>query len=112
MHIGTLDSSLLIHHFLKEEIFLNSITIPSLSKCHNSFPAKQWFGLTATTYYHQWNTTTLDIYGLFGKLIYSKEIPKKTENVELDVSLWHAGMYVARLVFMNEVVAVAKFVIQ
>ena len=70
------------------------------------------YGVTATTYYHQWNTTTLEIFDLFGKLMSSKEIPKKTEKVELDVSSWHAGMYVARVVFMNEVVAGAKFVVE
>ena len=70
------------------------------------------YGITATTYYHQWNTTTLEIYDLFGKLMYSKEIPKKTEKVDLDVSTWHEGMYVARVVFMNEIVAGAKFVVE
>ena len=70
------------------------------------------YGVTATTYYHQWNTTTLEIYDLFGKLMYSKEIPKKTEKVEMDVTSWHEGMYVARVVFMNEVVAGEKFVVQ
>ena len=70
------------------------------------------YGVTATTYYHQWNNTTLEIYDLFGKLMYSKEIPKKIEKVELDVSSWHAGMYLARVVFMNEVVAGAKFVVE
>ena len=70
------------------------------------------YGVTATTYYHQWNTTTLEIYDLFGKLMYSKEISKKTEKVELNVSSWHAGMYLARVVFMNEVVAGAKFVVE
>ena len=65
-----------------------------------------------TTIYHQWNTTTLEIYDLFGTLMYSREIPKKTEKVELDVSSWHEGMYVARVVFMNEVVDGAKFVVQ
>ena len=65
-----------------------------------------------TTIYHQWNTATLEIYDLSGKLVFSKEISKQTEKLDLDVGLWHSGMYEARLVFMNQVVAGAKFVVQ
>jgi len=64
------------------------------------------------TIYHQWNTSTLEIYDLFGKLIFSKEMPKKTEKVEIDVSSWQNGMYVARLLFMNEIVAKATFIVR
>jgi hypothetical protein len=69
------------------------------------------YGITATTTYHQWKTCTLEIYDLFGKLMYSKEIPQQQKSVQLDVSPWHAGMYVARVVFMNEVVASSKFIV-
>ncbi len=65
-----------------------------------------------TTIYHQWNFATLEIYDLFGKLMYSEEIPKKTEKIELDVSSWNSGMYLAREVFMNEVVGNVKFVVK
>lgn len=64
------------------------------------------------TIYHQWKTATLEIYDLFGKLKYSNEIPKKMEKIELDVSSWDNGMYVVREVFMNDVVANAKFLVQ
>ena len=64
-----------------------------------------------TTIYHQWNTATLEIYDLYGKLIFMKEISKQTEKLDLDVGPWHSGMYEARLVFMNEIVARGKFVV-
>jgi hypothetical protein len=67
-------------------------------------------GLTATTIYHQWNSATLEIFDLFGKLMYSKETSQKTGKVELDISSWHEGMYVARLIFMNQVTVMAKFI--
>lgn len=65
-----------------------------------------------TTIYHQWKNSTLEIYNLFGKLMYSKEIPKTTEKIVLDVSSWNSGMYAVRELFMNEVVANAKFVVE
>ena len=67
-------------------------------------------GLKATTYYHQWKSVRLDVFDLFGKLMYSQDIPGKTDNIQLDISSWSAGMYVARIVFMNDVVGVVKFV--
>jgi hypothetical protein len=69
------------------------------------------YGVPSFTYYHQWKSSTLEIYDLFGKLIYSKEIPQQQKSVQLDVSSWHAGMYVARVVFINEVVASSKFLV-
>jgi len=73
---------------------------------------KTGFGISATTIYYQWNTSTLEIYNLFGKLMYSKEIPKKTERIELEVDSWNGGMYVVRVVYMQDIVASAKFVIK
>jgi hypothetical protein len=67
-------------------------------------------GIKATTYYHQWKSVRLDVFDLFGKLMFSQEIPQKTDKVQLDISFWSSGMYVARIVFMNDVVGVTKFV--
>ena len=39
------------------------------------------------------------------------QVSQKTERIKLDVANWHEGMYVARLVYMNETVASEKFVI-
>ena len=67
--------------------------------------------IQVTTIYHQWSSAILEIFDLFGKRIYSKEISNQTEIVQMDVSSWNDGMYEARLVFMNQVVAGAKFVV-
>ena len=72
----------------------------------------QGSGITATTTYFQWNQTRLDMLDLSGKLVFSQDIPKQQTLVRLNVSAWHAGMYLARIVFMNEVVAEAKFIKQ
>jgi hypothetical protein len=69
-------------------------------------------GITATTTWFQWNQTRLDIFDLTGKLMFSQNIPKPQTTVKLNVSAWPAGMYLARVVFMNEVAAEAKFLKQ
>jgi len=69
-------------------------------------------GITATTTYFQWNQTRLDILDVTGKLVFSQDIPKQQTLVKLNVSAWPAGMYLARIVFMNEVVEEAKFMKQ
>jgi hypothetical protein len=66
--------------------------------------------ITATTYYYRWKSVRLDVFDLHGKLIYSQDIAGETKQLDLEISSWPAGMYLARLVFMNEVVAGAKFV--
>ena len=72
----------------------------------------QGSGITATTTYFQWNQTRLYILDLQGQLLFSQDIPKQQTLVKLNVSDWPAGMYLARIVFMNEVVSEAKFVKQ
>ncbi|MDP4107627.1 MAG: T9SS type A sorting domain-containing protein [Bacillota bacterium] len=69
-------------------------------------------GLTTTTIYHQWNSANLEIYDLFGKIVYSSEIQQTTEELKIDISGWHKGMYVARLVYMKELVASEKFIVE
>jgi hypothetical protein len=68
--------------------------------------------MTANTIYHQWKEVRLEVFDLFGILMYNKEILQQIKTVEIDVSGWNAGMYVARVIFMDEVVARAKFMVQ
>jgi hypothetical protein len=70
------------------------------------------FGFSATTIYHQWKEVRLEVFDLFGRLMYSENIPQPEKTVELDVSCWPGGMYVARIVFMNEVVGREKFIVE
>jgi hypothetical protein len=69
-------------------------------------------GITATTTYFQWDRCRLDILDLTGKLVFSDEIPKQQARVRVDISGWQPGMYLARIVFMNEVVASAKIMVR
>lgn len=69
------------------------------------------YGLTATTIYHQWDEVRLEIYNLFGQLMYYEEIPQQKKHIEKNLSVWPEGMYVARMVFMNDVVGSVKFVV-
>jgi hypothetical protein len=64
------------------------------------------------TVFHQWKSAELEIFDLAGNKIWSKEIGQNNSKVEIDVSGWSQGMYLARLVFRNEVVAKSMFVIQ
>jgi len=68
-------------------------------------------GITSTTIYHQWKEVRLEVFDLFGRLMYSETIPQQEKSVKIDVSTWPGGMYVARVVFMNDVVGSVKFVV-
>jgi hypothetical protein len=69
-------------------------------------------GMMATTVYHQWTSTRLEIYDLKGSHLLSKEIPKNMEQLEMDISSWPPGMYYFRLVYKNETVAGEKVIKQ
>ncbi|MDP1621297.1 MAG: T9SS type A sorting domain-containing protein [Bacteroidales bacterium] len=68
-------------------------------------------GVTITTVYHQWDKTTLTIYDLTGRSVYSEKVTDKTGEITLDVSAWHAGVYCARLVFNNAEAAGQRFIV-
>jgi hypothetical protein len=69
-------------------------------------------GMSVQTAYHQWRSATLEIYDLFGKRIFSREIPQQQKTLELNLTSWHSGLYVARLLHLNRVVATTKFVVK
>jgi len=71
---------------------------------------KSGSGISATTWYYKWKSVRLDVFDLHGKLMYSHDIAGETKEINLDISVWPGGMYLARIVFMNEVVATTKFV--
>ncbi|MDD4603472.1 MAG: hypothetical protein PHF97_06660 [Bacteroidales bacterium] len=107
-----------IHDPLREPEFFNLKTYPNPADTKITIEIPQYLvrksqgnGLTSTTIYHQWNSATLEIYDLFGKRVYSTEIQQKTEKLHIDITGWHSGMYDARIVFMKEVVASAKFLV-
>jgi hypothetical protein len=68
-------------------------------------------GMTTSTVYYQWQYTKLEIYDLFGKLMFSKKIPKQVKSLDLNVSEWNEGLYIARLEFNNESLCLVKFII-
>ena len=68
--------------------------------------------ITATTIYHKWKDVRLEVFDLYGKLMFCETMLQQKKSITLSVSSWSPGMYVARLVFMNEVVAKAKFVVE
>lgn len=67
--------------------------------------------LSSTTTYFRWDKTRLDILSITGKLMFTMEIPKQQATVQVNTSAWPAGMYFARVVFMNENVAEGKILI-
>jgi len=54
--------------------------------------------------------TEITITNLMGITIYNVQIIDPKAYYEIDISSWPTGMYVARVVFMNDVVAITKFV--
>jgi len=65
-----------------------------------------------TTVYHQWKLAELEVYDLFGKRVFSREIKQGEKLSDLDVATWPRGMYVVRLVYNGKTVASEKVVIK
>ena len=68
--------------------------------------------IPATTVYHQWKSTHLEVYDLSGKKIMEKEVKQSEKEIILDVSGWQRGMYVFRLLFNNQQVGDQKVVVE
>jgi len=65
----------------------------------------------ATTTYHHWKSTTLEVYDLNGRRVFLKEIPKSLHELEINVSSWKPGLFYFRLVYDNKTVARKNLVI-
>jgi hypothetical protein len=90
---------------------------PASEKIHIIIPDQLKIGtknqiFQVTTVYHQWKSVFLEIYDLFGRRIFSKEIPKSEKEVVIDVSSWPKVMYVVRLVYNKEIVGIEKVLIK
>jgi len=83
------------------------IVIPEHLKTETSIPS-----FNVTTVYHQWHSAFLEIYDLFGRKMYSKEVRQSDKELEIDVSRWGEGMYVVRLVYQNRTVGNVKVIVQ
>jgi len=83
------------------------IVIPEQLKTENHSPV---FNLT--TVYHQWHSAILEIYDLFGRRMFSKEVLQAEKAVAVDVSLWPGGMYVVRLVYKGQTVGNGKVMVE
>jgi len=64
--------------------------------------------IPTTTVYHQWKSTTLEVFDITGKKILVKEIIRPQTSLQLDVSSWQHGMYYFRLVYNKMTVAGQK----
>lgn len=67
--------------------------------------------IPSTTIYHQWGSAMLETYDLLGRKVFAKEVIRAEREVELDVSNWQSGMYLFRLEFRGETVAMEKVVV-
>ena len=66
----------------------------------------------SNTVFYQWKTTSLDVYDLNGKQMFSKEIPKDQQRLDIDVSTWYRGIYYFRLSYQGQTVAGEKVVVE
>ncbi|MBL7138607.1 MAG: T9SS type A sorting domain-containing protein [Bacteroidales bacterium] len=83
------------------------IIIPEQLKIETAIPS-----FNVTTVYHQWHSAFLEIYDLFGRRIYSKEVTKSDKELEIDVSWWTEGLYVVRLIYNGQMVGNAKVIVE
>ncbi len=67
---------------------------------------------TAGTFYHQWKSADIEIYDLSGKRRYQKEVHQADPELIIDVSSWHPGMYVVRLVYLGRTAGSVKVVVK
>jgi len=65
-----------------------------------------------TTVYHQWRSAVIEIYDLFGRRMFSKEITQSVKELETNVTAWPQGMYVVRLVYNGQTVGSEKIVVE
>jgi hypothetical protein len=56
--------------------------------------------------------TQITIYDIYGRTIAHDITPKDKDTWRIDLSKWPPGIYVARIVFMNEAVTTVKFVVE
>ena len=84
-----------------------TIELPQFLVRNNKTP-----NFSTTTVYQQWDSALLDIYDLFGKLVFRQQINQKTGKINPEISNWQSGMYVVRLIFKDQCLASGKFVIE
>ena len=65
-----------------------------------------------STVYHQWGSAVLEVFDLFGRKVYSKEVFQSAGDLDIDVTGWGKGMYVARLVYNGKTVSTAKVMVE
>ncbi len=68
--------------------------------------------ISSVTVYHQWGSALLEVYSLYGKKMFEREVPRPERDVEIDVSGWPGGIYFLRLVFNKQTVASEKVVVR
>jgi len=68
--------------------------------------------IPSTTIYHMWGSAVLEIYDLFGKKLFEKEVIRSETALMIDVSRWPKGIYFCRLVFNNQTVADSKVIVE
>ncbi len=83
------------------------VEIPDKLKAETHSPV---FNLT--TVYHQWKSAVMEIYDLFGKQVFSKEIRQGEKLLDINIAEWPRGMYVVRLVYNGKTVASEKVVVE
>jgi hypothetical protein len=100
-----------------EKTYLKVFPNPSSSKIYIEMPdflirKSKGCGFSANTFYYTWDKAKIVIYDLNGTLIYSENLLQKEKEITLDVNNLHDGMYVVHLLYLNDVVAQAKFLVQ
>jgi len=54
----------------------------------------------------------ITVYDIYGRLLYKEFLSKSTASLNIDVSTWPGGIYIARLTYMNNVAGDVKFIVE
>ena len=69
-------------------------------------------GMSSSSVYYQWKSSSLEVYNIEGKKVFEREIPKSQQQLEMEISNWQKGLYYFRLVCDKQTVASEKVIIQ
>jgi len=69
-------------------------------------------GIPNTTTVYSWKETTLEIFNVNGEKVFQKIIPKEQDKLELIGINWSRGVYLLRLQYNNNIVAMKKVLIK
>ena len=101
------------HETVKLKIYPN----PAEDKIKVEFPKylmkeNKKNGLNITTIYHQWKSSSLEVFNLNGNKVFGQKIQQIQNSLEIGIASWPSGIYFFRLSYDGQVVAKQEIVVK